>query len=73
MRVFFNILYTVVMVVGLAMVASAQRDDGQKKPPPKPGNPPVITPQPKNPPPDKPKKPGYALVVFKVHDVDEMA
>ena len=66
MRVIQKILFTCAMVVGLAMTASAQRDD-QKKPPPK--DPPVVTPQPKNPPkenppPEKPKKPAYAFGIW---------
>ncbi|MEO8649008.1 MAG: hypothetical protein ABI539_07570 [Acidobacteriota bacterium] len=58
-----QLLFTLFMVAGLAMAVSAQKDD-QKKPPPKEGRPPVVTPadknKPKDPPPkgnDRPKKP----------------
>jgi hypothetical protein len=63
MKVLQQIFYTMMLVVGLSVAVSAQKNDDQKKPPPKPP-PPVVNPQPK-PPSDsnKPKKPGFALVV----------
>lgn len=51
------------MVAGLSMAVAAQKNDDQKKPPPK-GTPPVVNPQPKPPPQPTPKKPGYAFVVY---------
>ena len=68
MKVLKHILFTVVMVVGIAMTASAQE---QKKPPQKP--PPPVIKVPDKPPPkpkeDKPKgdgkKPGMAWVTVK--------
>lgn len=62
MKVLQQILFTFAMVAGLALAVSAQRDD-QKKPPKPP--PPVINPAPTKPPPDKPKKPGQSLVIWK--------
>ena len=66
MRSIQKFIFTLLMVAGLTLAVSAQKDD-QKKPPPK-GDPPVVTPQPKNPPPQKPpsntpQKPGmYAWI-----------
>lgn len=56
-----QILISFVMVVGLSLAVSAQRNDDQKKPPPK-GETPKVEPRekppPRNPPRDsKPKKP----------------
>ncbi|MBP6003652.1 MAG: hypothetical protein KA746_09490 [Pyrinomonadaceae bacterium] len=64
MKVLQQIFYTLVLVAGLSLAVSAQKNDDQKKPPPKPP-PPVVNPQPK-PPSDgnKPKKPGFAFVVY---------
>jgi len=64
MKVVQKTLLTFLMVVGLSLAVSAQKDGGPKKPQPKP-SPPVVTPQPK-PPPDsnKPKKPGMAFFGF---------
>jgi hypothetical protein len=45
---FKNTLFTFAMVAALSLTSFAQKYDDQKKPPPKP-NPPVVTPQPKNP------------------------
>ena len=68
MKVLQQILFGLIAVLGLSIAVSAQKD-GPKKPPPK-DPPPVVNPQPK-PPPEKPpsgqgpKKPGYAVVVWK--------
>ncbi len=74
MKVLQKILFMFAMVVGLSLAVSAQKNDDQKKPPPK-GDPPVVTPQPKNPPPrenpNKPKKPGYSLVVYTHREVEK--
>ncbi|MEP6946373.1 MAG: hypothetical protein ABJA02_10680 [Acidobacteriota bacterium] len=74
MKLLKNILFMLTVVVGLSLAVSAQKNDGQNKPPPK-ERPPVINPQPKNPPPDsnKPKKPGFAVVIFKDLRGDEWA
>jgi hypothetical protein len=74
MRVIRHILFSFVMVAGLSLAVSAQKNDDQKKPPPK-DPPPVINPQPKNPPSDsnKPKKPGFAMVIFRTPDMTELA
>lgn len=67
MKVVKQILFGFVLIVGMSIAASAQKDD-QKKPPPK-GNPPVVTPREKppreNPPKgdDRPKKPGMAFAL----------
>jgi hypothetical protein len=71
MRFLRHILFTCAVVAGLAVGASAQKND-QKKPPPK-GPPPVITPGDKNRPRENPprnsggdrggKKPGLAFFV----------
>ncbi len=73
MRVLQHILFTFLMVAGLSLAVAAQKHDDQKKPPPK-DPPPVINPQPKNPPPDgnKPKKPGYAEVIFKSAEMEKL-
>ena len=73
MKVLRHILFTVVMVAGLSLAVSAQKQDDPKRTPPK-GTPPVINPIQK-PPPDsnKPKKPSYSLVVFKAPEPAEMA
>jgi hypothetical protein len=63
MRSLKEFVFTCVMVAGLSLAVSAQKDD-QKKPPPK-NPPPVINPRPK-PPPDsnKPKRPGSSEAVI---------
>ena len=68
MKVLQKILFAFVMVAGLSVAISAQKDD-QKKPP---KDPPVINPgKPQPPPPkDPPKKPGYAFVIVKNNDFD---
>lgn len=73
MKVLRHILFTLVMVTGLTLAVSAQKQDDPKKPPPK-GTPPVINPIPK-PPPDsnKPKKPGYSLIVFRTPESAEIS
>ncbi len=64
-----QIIFTSMMVIGLAFSVSAQKGDDQKKPPK--GNPPVIRPGDKpprgNPPKgdDKPKKPGMSLYLVR--------
>lgn len=67
MKVLQKILMTFAVLLGLAMAVSAQK--GPKKPPPPKQDPPVVTPQPKNPPREspkpKPKKPSYSFVVWK--------
>jgi hypothetical protein len=68
MKVLQKLLFSLVLVAGLSVVASAQKD-GDKKPPPK-ERPPVVTPQPK-PPPDnsnKVRKPGEAAALWKRDD-----
>jgi hypothetical protein len=62
MKTLKQLIFGLVMVVGLSLTAFAQKDD-QKKPPPKEGRPPKVEPQEKPPPRnprggDKPKKPG---------------
>ena len=69
MKILKKLLMCSAMVAGLSIAAFAQKDD-QKKPPPK-GNPPVVTPQPKNPqrPDDKkPKKPSAILTYIRNED-----
>lgn len=67
MKVLQQIFFSVVIALGLAVTAMAQKD-GPKKPPKDP--PPVINPQPK-PPPEKPpqetkpKKPRSAMAIWK--------
>ncbi|HTH37160.1 MAG TPA: hypothetical protein VL572_04300 [Pyrinomonadaceae bacterium] len=69
MNKFWNIVLSLVMVIGLSVAVSAQRGNDQKKPPPK-GDSPKVEPREKPPPRnnprggDKPKKPGsgFALV-----------
>lgn len=61
MQVLQKLIFTFAMVVGLTFAVSAQKDD--KKPPPK-GDPPVVTPQPKNPRPQKPPKKSSDVLVF---------
>ena len=65
MKILRQFIFTIVAVIGLSMAVSAQKDDGQKKPP---KDPPVIKPEPKNPPREnppkdgnKPKKPGMSF------------
>jgi hypothetical protein len=74
MKVIRHFLFLFVLVSGTAVAVSAQRQDDPKKPPPK-GRPPVINPSPKNPPPDsnKPKRPGYSLVIFKSPETSDIA
>ncbi|MBK6751604.1 MAG: hypothetical protein KA956_09410 [Pyrinomonadaceae bacterium] len=62
MRVLQKLLFAVVMIAGLAVAASAQKD-GQDRPP---KDPPVVNPGTKprpTPQPTPPKKPNYALVI----------
>ena len=72
MKLVRNILITAAMVIGLSVAAFAQKD-GDKKPPPPKGTPPVITPSgPKPPPPKdtKPKKPGgEAVIVWREDEI----
>lgn len=63
MRTLKKYLMTFGMIAGLALAVSAQKDD--KKPPPQKPTPPVVTPQPKPPDPNKPKKPGSHEVYIK--------
>ncbi len=64
MRALRYTLMSFAMLAAFAAATFAQKD-GDKKPPPK-GNPPVITPQPKpTPKPDQPKKPEYAIAIWK--------
>lgn len=81
MKIFRKILFTLMVVAGLTLSASAQKDD-QKKPPKE--RPPVIDPAKKPPrenpprdnPPregDKPKKPGiYGFVVLRERGRNEV-
>ncbi len=70
MKTLKQLLFAVLIVVGFSMTALAQKD-GDKKPPPKPGNPPVIVVEPKKPREekpkneDKPKKPEAFMFSFK--------
>lgn len=58
-----------VMIAGLSLAVTAQRNGDQKKPPPK-ERPPKVEPAPEKPPPreprggDKPKKPGGYSILF---------
>lgn len=63
MKIFRQLIFTSLAVIGLSMAVSAQKD-GPKRPPPK-NPPPKIEPAPKNEPPrDKgPKKPGMDFVL----------
>jgi hypothetical protein len=63
MKFIKNILFALVMVVGLSVGAMAQK--GPKNPPPK-GDPPKINvpDKPKNPPPRDPKKPGMEFSMW---------
>ena len=70
MKVLQKILITFAMVIGLSLAAFAQKED--KKPPPK-GTPPVVTPQPKPPDPNKPKKPELAVIYIKARADGESA
>jgi hypothetical protein len=68
MKVLRKILLGSALIIGLGVVASAQKD-GDKKPPPK-EKPPVVKPQPK-PPPDNSNKGrhgGEAVMVWKRDD-----
>jgi hypothetical protein len=62
MNVLQKIVFTVVMVVGLSIAVSAQKDE-KKKVPPK-SNPPVVHPAPSKPPPNKSRQPD-AMVIRK--------
>ncbi len=53
MNILKQLLFTMTIIVGISITASAQKD-GDKKPPPKP-SPPVIVVEPKKPKEDKPK------------------
>ncbi len=66
MKALKKILFLLGITAALAMTASAQRNDPKKPPPPK-EKPPVVTPQPKDPPkdPKKPDKPAYVIVATK--------
>jgi hypothetical protein len=74
MKVLRQILFTIVIAVGLAVTASAQNSNQQPpKPPPKEGTPPKIkVPDDKKPPPreEKPKKPGMAFLGVKRYSDD---
>lgn len=64
MKSFRQIFFTVAMVVGLALTASAQKDD-QKPRPPKPDPPKIEPKEDKRPrPPKDPKKPGFAFALI---------
>ena len=52
MKTLRQLLFVIAIVIGISMTASAQKD-GDKKPPPKEGKPPVIVVKPK--PDEKPK------------------
>ena len=70
MKVLSKIVFSLVLLAGLSVAASAQKD-GDKKPPPK-EKPPVVKPQPK-PPPDNSNKgkhggEGEALAVWRRDD-----
>ncbi len=70
MKVLQKTLFALVMVAGLSLAASAQKDD-QKKPP---KDPPVINPgKPQPTPKDPPKKPGFAFVISKLNDFDGLS
>lgn len=68
MKVLQQILFSLVVVLGLSLAVAAQKD-GPKKPTPPKDPPPVVNPKPK--PPEKPpegqgpKKPGFAVIVWK--------
>jgi hypothetical protein len=66
MKALRRLIFGFVLVAGLSVVASAQKD---QKPPPK-ERPPVVKPQPKPPPDnsDKGKKPGEAAARWKRND-----
>ena len=77
MKILRHFIFTFVAVIGLTMAVSAQKND-QKKPPPKEGRPPVVTPKDKKPPKDnprgdrkKPKKPGMSWL-FASSDREEV-
>ena len=74
MKIFRQYIFTIAMVIGLALSVSAQKHDDQKNRPPKP-DPPKVDPGKKpprgNPPKEeKPKKPGnyFAVVIRKDND-----
>ena len=73
MRVLQKILFSFVMVVGLSIAVSAQKDE-QKKPPPK-QTPPVITPAPTKPPKkdDKSKRSFADLIIASKETLDAIA
>ncbi len=55
MNILKQLLFTMTIIVGISITASAQKD-GDKKPPPKPSPPVIVVPPTKNPPKeDKPK------------------
>lgn len=70
MKILRNLAFTFVVVLGLSIAVSAQKND-QKKPPRKEGKPPVVTPRDKKPPKENPKgghgnrgkRPGMSWVI----------
>lgn len=71
MRVLHQILITFVMIAGMSLAVSAQKEDKKPRPPKPP--PPVINPREDKKPPkneDKPKKPGMAMIVGKIETVE---
>lgn len=64
MKVLQKILFVFLVIGGLSLSASAQKDDKDKRPP---KNPPTVNPEKKPPPTPEPKKPkpGMAFQVWK--------
>ena len=76
MKTLSKIIFTLAMVVGMALSVSAQKDDQKNRPPKKP---PVIQPGEKpprgNPPPkeEKPKKPGMSFFLVSAKQDSDIA
>ena len=74
-----KILFSLVMVAGLSIAVSAQKN-GPKRPPPPKDNPPVVTPNVKPPKNDgqdrgkpKPKKPSAEMIGYREQSEEELA
>ena len=80
MKVLKEIIFSIVLVVGLSITVSAQKNNDQKKPPK--GPPPVVTPAQKPKPRETPprnsgdrggKKPGMSLLLILRQNMSEIA
>ncbi len=72
MKILKQLIFIMVFVIGVSISASAQKNDDQKKTPPKEDRPKIVVPEKKDPPKEKPrdnknndnrgKKPGMAFL-----------